>query len=184
MRKADLNNNRPGRLGLLAGGLVTIGLLSGCAQDMSDLEQRVAELEARPGGKIEPIPEMKPLPKYAYAVPANARTPFMPPRDDAAERDDGIKPDADRPREPLEQFPLDALAMRGIITQHEVTFALVRDGNGVIHEVSLGDHMGRHYGEVVGISEGSITLEEIVPDGQGGWKKQMTVVKSNTTGAK
>jgi len=173
-------SNRLIRLGLLGGSLLAFGLLTGCAQDMSDLKGKVAELESRPGGKIEPIPEMKPLPKYAYSVPAQARTPFMPPTIETEEQDNGIKPDVDRPREPLEQFPLDALAMRGVINQKQVTFALVRDGSGVIHEVSLGDHMGRNYGEVIGISESSITLEEIVPDGQGGWKKQTTVVKSKS----
>ncbi|MDG4867420.1 pilus assembly protein PilP [Guyparkeria sp. 1SP6A2] len=168
------------RLGLIASSLILAGLASGCAQDMDDLEQKVAKLEARPGGKIEPIPEMKPLPKYAYSVPADARTPFMPPEDDSVERRDGLTPDVDRPKEPLEQFPLDALAMRGIITRQENTFALIRDGNGVIHEVAPGEHMGRNYGEVIEIGETSVTLEEIVPDGQGGWRKQTTVVKSQS----
>jgi len=173
-------SNRRTRLGLLGGSLLAFGMLTGCAQDMSDLKDKVAELEARPGGKIEPIPEMQPIPKYAYSVPNETRTPFMPPTIESEERDNGLKPDVDRPREPLEQFPLDALAMRGIINRQETTFALVRDGSGVIHEVLLGDHMGRNYGEVVGISESSITLEEIVPDGQGGWKKQTTVVKAKS----
>ncbi len=171
---------RPLRLSLIGTGLLTAGLVSGCAQDMSDLKQEVAKLEAREGGKIEPIPEMKPTPKYAYSVPEDERTPFMPPKDDSDDRDDGVKPDLDRPREPLEQFPLDGLAMRGIINRQETTYALVRDGNGVIHEVSLGDHMGRNYGEVMEINENSITLQEIVPDGQGGWKKQTTVLKSKS----
>lgn len=169
---------RPLRLSLIGTGLLTAGLIGGCAQDMSDLKQEVAKLEARPGGEIEPIPEMKPTPKYAYSVPEDERTPFMPPEAESDKRDNGLKPDLDRPKEPLEQFPLDALSMRGIINRQETTFALVRDGEGVIHEVALGDHMGRNYGEVMEISETSITLEEIVPDGQGGWKKQTTVVKS------
>ena len=168
------------RLGLSGAGLLLVGGLGGCAQDMSDLKQQVAELEARPGGKIEPIPEMKPLPKYAYSVPEEARTPFMPPKEDDVDDGDGLKPDVDRPKEPLEQFPLDALAMRGIINRQGNTYALIRDGNGVIHEVMLGDHMGRNYGEVMEIGETSVTLEEIVPDGQGGWRKQTTVVKSQS----
>jgi type IV pilus assembly protein PilP len=168
------------RLGLMGAGAVLAGALSGCAQDMSDLKQEVAELEARPGGDIEPIPEMKPLPKYAYSVPEEARTPFMPPEDDQVDDADGLKPDIDRPKEPLEHFPLDALAMRGIINRQSASYALIRDGNGVIHEVMLGDHMGRNYGEVVKIGESSVTLEEIVPDGRGGWKKQTTVVKTQS----
>ncbi|MFW6021275.1 MAG: pilus assembly protein PilP [Guyparkeria sp.] len=180
MDHARTRRIRPGlaRLGLIGSGLILIGGLSGCAQDMSDLKQEVAELEARPGGKIEPIPEMKPLPKYAYSVPAEARTPFMPPKEDDEGDENGLKPDVDRPKEPLEQFPLDALAMRGVISRQGDTYALIRDGNGVIHEVMLGDHMGRNYGEVMEIGETSVTLEEIVPDGQGGWRKQTTVVKS------
>ncbi len=178
----DHKRNGLTRLGLIGSGLILVGTLGGCAQDMSDLKQEVAELEARPGGEIEPIPEMKPLPKHAYSVPEEARTPFMPPRDDDDDDDegDGLKPDVDRPKEPLEQFPLDALAMRGMIHRQDETYALVRDGNGVIHEVMLGDHMGRNYGEVIEIGETSVTLEEIVPDGQGGWKKQTTVVKSQS----
>lgn len=168
------------RLGLMGVGVILASSLGGCAQDMHDLEQKVAELEARPGGKIEPIPEMKPLPKYAYSVPEDVRTPFMPPEDDQVDDGDGLKPDIDRPKEPLEHFPLDALAMRGIINRQNATYALIRDGNGVIHEIMLGDHMGRNYGEVVEIGEASVTLEEIVPDGRGGWKKQTTVVKTQS----
>ncbi|HSH85359.1 MAG TPA: pilus assembly protein PilP [Guyparkeria sp.] len=168
------------RLGLLGAGLALASSLAGCAQGMNDLEQKVAELKARPGGKIEPIPEIKPQPKYAYSVPAEIRTPFMPPKEDKVDDADGLKPDVDRPKEPLEQFPLDALAMRGIINRQDTTYALIRDGNGVIHEIMLGDHMGRNYGEVVEIDEASVTLTEIVPDGQGGWKKQTTVVKTQS----
>jgi len=168
------------RLGLMGAGMVLAGSLAGCAQDMHDLKQEVAKLEKRPGGKIEPIPEMKPLPKYAYSVPEETRTPFMAPKDDQVDEGNGLTPDVDRPKEPLEQFPLDALAMRGIIDRQDTTYALIRDGNGVIHEVVLGDHMGRNYGEVIGIGETSVTLEEIVPDGQGGWKKQTTVVKTQS----
>ncbi|HZJ81142.1 MAG TPA: pilus assembly protein PilP, partial [Guyparkeria sp.] len=84
------------RLGLLGAGLALAGSLAGCAQGMSDLEQKVAELKARPGGKIEPIPEIKPQPKYAYSVPAEIRTPFMPPKEDKVDDADGLKPDVDR----------------------------------------------------------------------------------------
>ncbi|HER35638.1 MAG: pilus assembly protein PilP [Halothiobacillaceae bacterium] len=178
--KSFTNPNATWRLGVLGVGALLVGSLAGCAQDMGDLEQKVDKLQARPGGQIEPIPEMKPLPRYAYSVPKDERTPFMPPKEDHVDDGDGLKPDIDRPKEPLEQFPLDALAMRGIINRQNATYALIRDGNGVIHEVMLGDHMGRNYGEVMEIGETSVTLEEIVPDGRGGWKKQTTVVKTQS----
>ncbi|OYV27812.1 MAG: hypothetical protein B7Z82_04290, partial [Halothiobacillus sp. 20-54-6] len=60
-------------------------------------------------------------------------------------------------------------------------YALVRDGDGVIHEIQVGNYMGLNYGKVVKISTDKITLEEIVPDGQGGWRTQSAIVQQNAT---
>ena len=165
---------------VLLAGLIPALLLTGCTKDMSDLKQKVAKIMARPGGKIEPIPEMKPLPKYAY-VTSDARTPFNPPVRQKAHKSNGLHPDMNRPKEPLEQYPLDALAMQGIIKRKGTKYALIRDGDGVIHEVQLGNHMGLNYGKVTKITDNAVTLEEIVPDGQGGWRKQTAIVKQRTT---
>ena len=153
--------------------------LGGCASNMNDLTQKVDQILARPGGKIEPIPEMKPLPKYSY-VETNARTPFEPPVTQKANTSNGIRPDMNRPKEPLEMYPLDALSMKGIIVRGGTTYALVRDGDGVIHEIQVGNYMGLNYGKVVGITSDKITLEEIVPDGQGGWRKQTAFVQQKS----
>jgi len=37
--------------------------------------------------------------------------------------------------------------------------------------------MGQNFGRVVAITETEITLTEIVPDGQGGWREQPASVK-------
>ncbi|WP_082922797.1 pilus assembly protein PilP [Halothiobacillus diazotrophicus] len=155
-------------------------LLSGCANNMSDLKHEVDQILARPGGKIEPIPEMKPLPKYAY-VESKDRTPFEPAVTQSTKKDSGISPDLNRPKEPLEMYPLDALAMKGVIQRQGKTFALVRDGDGVIHEIQVGNYMGLNYGKVTSITADKITLEEIVPDGQGGWRKQTAIVQQKAT---
>ena len=58
--------------------LVCAVCLSGCvSSDMSDLEQQVQQMLARPGGRIEPLPEIKPYEAYAYqSAEAGARDPF------------------------------------------------------------------------------------------------------------
>lgn len=160
--------------------LLPAALLTGCSADMTGLKQEVHRILQRPGGKIEPIPEMKPLPKYSY-VESSDRTPFDPPVQKKEKKTSGLMPDMNRPKEPLERYPLDALAMQGIIKRKNTTFALIRDGDGVIHEVQLGNHMGLNYGKVVKITDNQVTLEEIVPDGQGGWRKQTAIVKERTT---
>lgn len=162
-------------------GLMPITLaLGGCANHMGDLTTKVEQILARPGGKIDPIPEMKPLPKYSYTE-TDQRTPFEPAVSQTATKSNGITPDMNRPKEPLELYPLDALAMKGIIQRKGITFALVRDGDGVIHEVQLGNYMGLNYGKVVKITTDKITLDEIVPDGQGGWRTQVAIVQQNAT---
>lgn len=155
-------------------------MLSGCANNMSDLTQKVDRILARPGGKIEPIPEMKPLPKFSY-VETKDRTPFEPAVTQTANNGSGITPDMNRPKEPLEMYPLDALSMKGVLERKGTTYALVRDGDGVIHEIQVGNYMGLNYGKVVKITPDKITLEEIVPDGQGGWRKQTAIVQQNAT---
>lgn len=155
-------------------------MLSGCANNMNDLTQKVDRILARPGGPIEPIPEMKPLPKYAY-VETKERTPFSPAVTQTATKANGIAPDMNRPKEPLEMYPLDALAMKGILERNGKKYALVRDGDGVIHEIQVGNYMGMNYGKVVKITTDKITLEEIVPDGQGGWRNQTAIVQQKAT---
>ena len=80
-----------------------------------------------------------------------------------------IRPDVNRPNEPLEEFPLDALRMVGTITMQQRAFALIRAPDAVVHRVSVGDHLGQNYGKITGISETEVVLMEIIPDGLGGY---------------
>ena len=62
----------------ITGFLCTFLLMSGCVStDMSDLDRYVQETLARPGGRIEPLPEIKPYEAYAYqSAEQDARDPF------------------------------------------------------------------------------------------------------------
>ena len=44
----------------IALALVAAATLAGCSDNLSDLEAKVTEIKARPGGRIEPLPEVKP----------------------------------------------------------------------------------------------------------------------------
>lgn len=151
------------------GPLVLACVLGACGGGMDDLEKRVAEVKARKSQQIEPIPQIKQFEAFAYE-PANRRDPFQKSEPEAsASANSGPRPDLNRSREPLEEFPLDALRMQGIIETPKAMFALVKAPDGVIHRISVGNHMGQNYGEVKSIAESEITLAEIVPDGFGGW---------------
>jgi type IV pilus assembly protein PilP len=167
-----------GALGLC----LAAALLTGCGGDMSDLEEYAMEVKSRTSRNIEPIPQIKPYEPFAYEA-ADRRDPFLPivgSRDEALAAAGGaagaVRPDVDRPREPLEEFPLDSLRMVGTITMQKRAFALIKAPDAVVHRISVGDHMGQNFGKVTGISETEVVLMEIIPDGFGGWSQRPATV--------
>ncbi|MBR9813601.1 pilus assembly protein PilP [bacterium] len=151
-------------------------LLSACSQDMSDLEQYVAEVKARKSSNVEPLPQIRQYEPFEY-VGTGRRDPFEPQRPTgpvagAGSPEDALRPDVNRNREPLEEFPLDGLRMVGTLRTPRGIFALIREPDGIVHRVSYGNYLGQNYGKIVGISEAEVRLEEIIPDGFGGYMKR------------
>ena len=156
------------RCGLLLAGLT---LLGACTSDMDELQQYIAGVKARKSTKIDPIPQIKQYEAFAY-VAGDRREPFTPSLPESARNGAGIHPDLSRNREPLEEFPLDALKMVGLIDFNKVLYAMIKAPDGVIHRVSVGNYMGQNFGKITSISESEVSLDEIVPDGFGGFKEQ------------
>ncbi len=156
-------------LTVIALGFVLAGCSSGQTR-FTDLESFMNEVRARPARPPEPIPEFQPYEPFAYGA-AGKRSPFDPPIEQRR-RPEGmpdVQPDPDRVRQFLEQFSLNDLRMVGTLERAEETFALIRDARGGVHRVTKGDFMGQNHGEIQAIAESGIELEEIVPDGAGGW---------------
>ncbi|HIM08944.1 MAG TPA: pilus assembly protein PilP [Gammaproteobacteria bacterium] len=165
--------------------LLAVSFLSGCvSRDISSLEDQVAEIMARPGGRIEPLPEIKPYEAYAYqSGNEDARNPFKlfyviskPEITDDAIVDDGLTEEMEREinrnREELEQFELDSLRMVGTIDNESNNWAIVLDPNGVVHRVSVGNYIGANIGKVINIYEDRVELREIVQDSGGRWEER------------
>jgi type IV pilus assembly protein PilP len=154
-------------------------LLVGCAnKDMSDLQDFVEEVKARPPSGIEPIPEVKQVVGFVYAA-KNRRDPFTPQVDEEAATetvlDDGLRPDPNRRKEELESFALDSLRMVGTLEQEEQTWGLVKTNQGTIHRVAAGNYMGQNHGRITRISEEKIELIELVPTGSGFLERESAV---------
>ena len=97
--------------------VVAASLVVACGGDMDDLDSYINEVKARPGGRIEPLPEITPYEVFAYVADVEGlRSPFVPDTPQAAgPSTGGRRPDPDRPAEFLEQFPLDTLRMVGTL---------------------------------------------------------------------
>jgi type IV pilus assembly protein PilP len=165
MAEVPLNMTRALRIAVAA---AVLAALAGCADDMDELRAQVAEIKSRPGGRIEPLPEVKPYETFAYPA-AHLRSPFEPGVPASTVGPNAIRPDVSRPREFLEQFSLDTLRMVGTLKLKGRTYGLVQTKDGLVHRVLPGNHLGQSDGRITAIEEGKISLIEIVPDGMGGF---------------
>ncbi len=170
---------------LLAG--VVISMASGCiwVEDTSDLSRFVTDVQAKPKGKIEPLPTFEPYHSFVYQG-ASLRDPFVPLvrvvstlADVELDDSDGLQPDQNRPRSYLEQFAVDQLSMVGTIGKAENDFfwALVLDDNREIHRVKIGDYLGLDFGRVVAVSDQQLDLLEIISNGRGGWMQRPRIIE-------
>jgi type IV pilus assembly protein PilP len=158
------------RNGLILGAAM-VGLAA-CGGDMDDLDQYINEVKSRPGGRIEPLPQIEPYEVFTYVADAEGvRSPFIPDTPQVATSgvDGGIGPDPDRSREFLEGFPLDTLSMVGTLYIGETMYGLVQTSDGLIHRVVPGNYLGQNDGRIANISESEIELVEIISDGIGGY---------------
>jgi len=151
----------------------------GCGNDMDDLDKYINDVKARPGGRIEPLPEIKPYEVFTYIADAEGlRSPFVPdqPQARAGISNGGTRPDAARSREFLEQFPLDTLRMVGTMQLGDANFGLVQTSDGLIHRVITGNYMGQNDGRITAVTESDIELIEIIADGLGGYIERRAAV--------
>jgi type IV pilus assembly protein PilP len=166
------------RLTLPALAAALVGL-SGCSADMDDLDAYINGIKARPGGRIEPLPEITPYEVFTYVADTEGyRSPFMPDAPQAVAGGPGstTRPDRDRSREFLEQFPLDTLQMVGTLEVSDSTYGLVQTKDGLIHRVVPGNYMGQNDGRIVAITDSEIKVLEIISDGIGGYLEREAAV--------
>ena len=168
-------------------GLLVAFMVSGCVwvEDTDDLERFVADVRAKPKGKIEPLPSFKPYESFVYQG-ASLRDPFVPlvkveseSGEVALDGTNELQPDQNRPRSYLEQFSIDDLKMVGTIGKAEENFfwALVQDPNGEIHRVGDGDYLGLDYGRVTLVASQLLEVKEIISNGRGGWMQRPRSIK-------
>ena len=84
-----------------------------------------------------------------------------------------IAPEMARRKEPLEAFPLDAMAMVGSMNKNGKPTALLTVDK-LLYQVQLGNYLGQNYGRITAITETSIQLREIVQDPTGDWIERIT----------
>jgi type IV pilus assembly protein PilP len=155
------------KIGVIAAVFVAM-LAAGCSGGQSDLQKWIDSTKKKPGGRIMPLPEVKPYETYVYSA-ANLRSPFQPQGAGSVNGQANLRPSSRRNREFLEGFSLDTLKMVGTFKVGGSFYGLVQSKDGLVHKVQPGNYLGQNDGKVTEISGSKISLVEIIPDGLGGY---------------
>ena len=157
--------------------LLSMLLLACSNTEHEDLRQWMSETSKGIKGKIPELPQVKPYEAVPYDV-GNLLDPFKPGKigpDQKKGGGGGLQPDLDRPREPLEAYPLESLKYVGVMTRKGTSFAIVLV-DGALYQVRAGTYMGQNFGVITQISESELKLKELVQDPAGDWTERESVL--------
>ena len=158
------------RLMLATLSLLSLASCSGGKGDDLDQFMEMAAKDAHP--RIEPIPEVKPYTPFEYNADGQLHDPFKARR---AQSSKGIQPNMNRPREPLEAYPLESLKYVGSLSKANMKYALIKTPDENIQQVKIGNYMGQNFGIVSDINDTAVVLKEIVQDDlSGDWTERTT----------
>jgi type IV pilus assembly protein PilP len=153
--------------------LLALLLLMGCGGDeFADLKTFMAQA----GGNqppLEALPPVKAPDNFTYE-PGSLPDPFKVRNLKFSKG--GPRPEENRPRGELEEFPIDALRMVGTMQKGGQLTALIRTPKGEVRMIRKGEYIGQNNGVVTAIRETGIDIREIVQDGAGDWVEGKAVL--------
>lgn len=150
-------------------------LAAGCGGEQhSDLRQELNGLTKDLRGRVDPLPQVRQYEPVPYKAEGQL-DPFQASRIETGQTASSTGPanarvaaEQNRPKDPLESYPIEAIRMVGTLTQGAETFGIVRAGTNLFR-VKKGNYMGQNYGVINAIDDGQISIKELVQDGSGDW---------------
>ena len=137
-------------------------LLSACAgEEGDDLDQFMKNAANDMSKNVVPLPEVLPYIPLQYNADGTLHDPFKARK---ALGKGTLQPNTNRPREPLEAFPLESLKYVGSMSKNKLTYALIKTPDNTIQQVKVGNYLGPNFGMITAINENAIDIKEIIQD--------------------
>lgn len=165
--------HRPSILRSWAATLLGAIVLAGCGGENQELQDWMDQQRREVRPSVEPLAPPKKFNPVPYAN-AQQVDPFSTQKLSVALKQEARQPNSmlaaemSRRKEPLESFPLDAMAMVGSVSRSGTPVALLRVDT-LLYQVKSGDYLGQNYGRILRITETEVALREIVQDAAGEW---------------
>jgi len=167
--------------------LVLTLLLAACGGgEYQDLKEELKKLTADMRGKVPPLPVVKPyepVPYKAFDLPDPFGSAKIELVTKAASTGGGLKPDLNRPKEPLEAYPVESIKVVGVLQKGKEMYALVR-ADASVYRVKAGNYLGQNFGLITGITDAQIQLRELVQDASGDWSERVSTLQLQEVGGK
>jgi len=151
--------------------LVTLLLVACGGEEFQDLQDFVKDSGADLRGQVDPAPEIKAYEPFPYDNSAALPDPFKARKQEVknVSGSELNQPNFARPREELEEFPLEGMKMVGYLRKGNVSNAIIRSSEGKLHRVKVGNYVGMNFGQITSITETEIKIKEMVQDSAGAW---------------
>lgn len=158
--KSKLTSNI--RLKLVLSFLITFSLAACTGNVGDDLDQYMRDAAKDVKPRVKPLPEVKPYLALQYNADGMLADPFRARK--ATNKSSVLQPNLNRPKEPMEAYPLESLKYVGLLSKSKLTYALLKTPDNAVQQVKLGNYVGQNFGRVIQISDGEVVLKEIVQD--------------------
>lgn len=153
--------------------LVALMLAACGGEEFQDLRDFVQNSGADMRGKVDPPPDIRPYEPMTYDNSAGLPDPFKPRKPEIRNMGGGLnQPDFNRPKEELEEFPLDGLKMVGYLFRGGVGYAVIRSPDSKLHRVKAGNYMGLNFGQIRAVTDTEVKVKEMIQDGAGDWSER------------
>lgn len=151
-------------------------LLVACdGSEGDDLDKFMRDAANNMHVKIKPLPEVKPYLALQYNADGTLSDPFRARK--AANKTGGLQPNMNRPKEPMEAYPLESIKYVGMISRNKLIYALLKTPDNGVQQVKIGNYVGQNYGMVTKITDTEVTLKEIVQDDlSGDWVERTSAL--------
>lgn len=162
--------------------LLLVLFLAACGgEEFEDLQEFVKKSGEELRGQVDAPPEITLYEPFLYDNSAELPDPFKPKiqnvRQQPSENILGNQPDFNRPKEELENYPLESLKMVGYLHKGKYGNAIIRSSDGKIHHVKSGNYIGLNFGHIISVSETEIKLKEMVQDSGGDWVERESILQ-------